>query len=443
MGLPYVSRNVRHDPYYVQDPRLKETYAELAAPIFARGEVVGVLDVQSIEPGAFDEADTVALRALAVAVGVAMENARLFRRIRADEHQLLAIIDAVPSPLGVYDTSWHAILANRAMAEVYGADYHPQNLTAGASENGPLPERRKQRRGPTNPPLFDHTREEEIRLTNPHRTFIRRVTPVAVAGETTALVVLDQDVTAERAALRAKDQLLSIAAHEPRTPMTALLGFLKLVQQQLNTNDPDLSLVGHRLSIIRREARRIAALIEELLDLAQLEAGSARLRPVEVDAVVLLQRIGERFGTMPGADRLRIELIAAPPTCVWDDGRIEQILTNLVDNALKYAPPPSEVVLSLQVMEGEQARFEVRDMGPGISVTELATLFRPFARGESSGRVGGGLGLGLGLYVSRVFAERHGGHLWLESTPGAGTTAVLSLPFRIDVIELMAFTRSA
>jgi signal transduction histidine kinase len=425
-GEVYLAPDVLTDPHYVQGPLLTGTRSELAAPIVARQGVIGVLDVQSREPDAFDDADAVALRALAAAVGIAIENARLFRRIRDDEHRLRAIMEAVPSPLGVYDGSGRLTFANRALLGV------PELVEAGAGERSAEPDAPATLAAApdaaASPP--DADAPDEIRLDEPPRTYLRRLTPFAIAGDegdAGARVVLYQDVTVERAAVRAKDQLLSIAAHELRTPLTALLGYLDLLLAQTARQLPALEPIHARLEKVRQEGGQIAWLIEQLLDLARAEAGTIPLRPMEVLAGDVLVRLAERFAVVEdGAERVRLALPPEPVACRWDEERIVQILSNLLANALKYAPDETPVVLALVPPADERVRIEIRDRGPGIAREDLARLFQPFSRAGPGSTVGGGLGLG--LYVSRLLSERLGGRLWLESAPGEGTVAVLELP---------------
>ena len=424
-GEVYLAPDVLQDPHYVQGPLLTGTRSELAAPIVAREGVIGVLDVQSREPDAFDDADAVALRALAAAVGVAIENARLFRRIQADEQRLRTIMEAVPSPLGVFDAGGDLAFANRALLELPElAHGEPLASSAPPAEPAFL-------LGEGDEAALD---PDEIRLEQPPRVFLRRVTPFALdLDDEAARVVLYQDVTTERAAVRAKDQLLSIAAHELRTPLTAMLGYLDLLIVQAGRELPGPSTIHGRLQKVRREGGQLAWLIDQLLGLARAEAGFVPLQPVELVAGELLERLAERFAVAGGGDRLSLALPPEPIVCRWDEGRVEQILTNLIDNALKYAPPDSPVVVAATPPAEGRVRLEVRDRGPGIGQEDLNRLFQPFSRSGPGSGVGGGLGLG--LYVSRVLADRLGGRLWLESAPGTGTTAVLELPAVVEIGE--------
>ena len=430
-GSTHLAADVASDPYYQEGPGLTETRSELAAPLLVRGEVIGVLDVQSRRRNAFDASDAVALDAMAAALGVAIENARLFQEVREAEHRIRAVMDAVPSPLGIYDAGWRVRYVNQAMLRLYGggealpgalgrsfADLMTElapklanpEVLVGRDEGGTL---------------SDHG--DEVILQDPPRTFIRTVTPVRDEAEGTVYISLYKDVTAERAALTAKDRLLSIAAHELRTPLTALLGFIDLLQIQLAKEGASPEIVRQRVATVQREARRLGRLVEELLGLARLESGMAPLVVVSMEMSALIEQLTERFGFDGAATRIGVETPDGPVWGAWDEGRLDQILTNLIGNALAYAPAPSPIRVVVRKV-GEMARVEVHDRGPGVSTAELQQLFQPFVRVGKEAHVGGGLGLG--LHVSRLLAERHEGRLWLESEAGRGTTAILELPLR-------------
>lgn len=433
-GKTHLAPDVSTDPHYREGPGLSETRSELAAPLLAHGEVIGVLDVQSRRRNAFDASDAVALDAMAASLSVAIDNARLFQATREAEHRIRAIMDAVPSPLGVYDAAWRVRYVNEAMMHLYGGERTNvgplgQSFTDLSAELAPKLANPEVLLGRGEGGMLSDQGDEVI-LRDPPRTFIRTVTPVRNDSETIAHISLYKDVTTERAALTAKDRLLSIAAHELRTPLTALLGFIDLLQIQLGKDEANPELVRQRLTTVQREARRLGRLVEELLGLARLESGAAPLVLVSMELDALVHQVIERFSFDGAAARIHVEMPDGPIHGDWDEGRLDQILTNIIGNALTYAPAPSAIRIVVSTA-GTRACVEVHDQGPGVSDAELQQLFEPFVRVGEAARVGGGLGLG--LHVSRMLAERHEGRLWLESTVGQGTTAILKVPLQPSV----------
>ncbi|MFI4929280.1 MAG: ATP-binding protein [Burkholderiales bacterium] len=239
-----------------------------------------------------------------------------------------------------------------------------------------------------------------------------------------AQALLDKEA-AERTS-RAKSELLSRASHELRTPMNAVLGFAQLLQLRAGELPPWAIDAVHQL---RSAGTHLLSMIDDLLDLAALEAGSVPLRmaslPLDatVEAVIdLLQPQAEAAGVVLGRwTRSGLGVMA-------DATRVRQVLINLVGNAIKYHRTGGRVELLLEPAAGSPPLLGivVRDDGPGIAAERQHQLFEPFNR---LGAQGGGVpGHGLGLVISRQLAEAMQGTLELRSTPGSGTEAVLRLP---------------
>ena len=218
-------------------------------------------------------------------------------------------------------------------------------------------------------------------------------------------------------AIAARDEFLSIAAHELYTPLTALT----LAADHL---DHTSSEQRRMLDVVVRSARRLTHLVNALLDAVRTGYRRVPLRYEELDLAALARSVVEQLEQ--SAERAGCTLAVdaeAPVIGLWDEAGIEQVLTNLVTNAIKFgAGRPIEVAVTKL---DERARVTVRDHGPGIDPAELPRLFNRFERGVSTRSYGG---LGLGLYIARGIAEAHGGTLSAESEPGAGATFTLELP---------------
>ncbi|MBX6378243.1 MAG: PAS domain-containing sensor histidine kinase, partial [Clostridia bacterium] len=184
------------------------------------------------------------------------------------------------------------------------------------------------------------------------------------------------------------------------------------------------------LGFIQQEANRLARLVEDLLDLVRVEARQAGLVQQETDLRAFVRRVVER--TLPRAREAGLELLleepGVPVYATVDRDRIEQVLVNLVDNALKYTPTGGRVTVTLGD-EGETVLVRVRDTGPGIPREALARVFERFYRVDRgrSRQVGG---TGLGLAIARHIVEAHGGSIWVESEVGRGATFAFRLPKR-------------
>ncbi|PTL84747.1 ATP-binding protein [Vitiosangium sp. GDMCC 1.1324] len=225
-------------------------------------------------------------------------------------------------------------------------------------------------------------------------------------------------------AIRLRDEFLAVAAHELRTPLTTLgLQLGTLVQRARRESSSDL--VG-RLERGLRQVRRLGTLVETLLDVSRLSTGRLPLSLERVDLGELVGEVLERFEAEAQAVGCALKLEVAPGVVgQWDRMRVEQGVSSLVSNALKFGPhQPVEV----RVVPGaEVARVVVEDRGIGIPEDQLERIFERFGRAVSSRSYGG---LGLGLYLTRRAAEAHGGRVWAEQRPGGGARFTLELPLR-------------
>jgi PAS domain S-box-containing protein len=226
------------------------------------------------------------------------------------------------------------------------------------------------------------------------------------------------------AADRTKSEFLNIASHELRTPLTSLHLVLTQARRQLEREEPvsDVTLISR----MERYTGRLTRLAGDLLDASRLERGQFELRPCPVDLRALVSDVAGDFRQQHPHRRLEVEL---PADVAWvgaDRDRLEQVLANLLDNAMKYTPPEAPVAVRLSPGEGG-FRVSVSDEGPGIPEDERARLFQRFHRLSSALHQPG---LGLGLYISREIIERHGGTLGVHGHPPGqpGVTFFFALP---------------
>ncbi len=223
-----------------------------------------------------------------------------------------------------------------------------------------------------------------------------------------------------RDALRARDEFLSIAAHELYTPLTALHLSLEAVRRGADSGATD----ARKLEIATNQGKRLAKLIGELLDVSRIHAGALELSLERVDAVTLVRDAALQLEERAAAANTTIEVHAdAPVWGRWDRSRMEQVLTNVLANAIKYGRgKPIDVTVT--TADGE-AVIAVRDQGIGIPRERIPLVFERFERAVSSRNYGG---LGLGLYIVRQLVEAHRGRVAIESESGVGTTVTITLP---------------
>ncbi|QRN97641.1 PAS domain-containing protein [Archangium violaceum] len=226
-------------------------------------------------------------------------------------------------------------------------------------------------------------------------------------------------------AILARDEFLSIASHELRTPITALrLGIQRLFRLARGGEEPSWKMVAASLAGVERQGRRLTLLIDSLLDVSRLRSHHIQLELEELDLSEVVRDVVAQLEGVLARTHTPLSLRADTPVVGrWDRFRLEQVVTNLLDNAIKYgAAAPIEVTVALE--EGS-AVLTLRDQGIGIAPERLPFIFGRFERAVSSRHYGG---LGLGLYIVRQIVEMHGGSIQVESSPGRGSTFTVRLP---------------
>jgi signal transduction histidine kinase len=231
-------------------------------------------------------------------------------------------------------------------------------------------------------------------------------------------------------AIRLRDGFLTAAAHDLNNPLTVIQGTCQLMQRPVDTAHPhDAERCAHAVRNIENSARRLAAQIEELLEVARAEAGrplGLRLEPV--DLVELVRRVVDSTAETSRRHDIQLETELEHLVGPCDPGRIERVLDNLLRNALKYSPLGGVVAITVSrqdTTDGPWAVLSVRDEGLGVPASDLPRIFEPFRR---AGNVGPISGSGIGLASARQIVEEHGGRMSVVSREGAGSTFTVYLP---------------
>jgi len=252
----------------------------------------------------------------------------------------------------------------------------------------------------------------------------RDMTEAREAAERERQLAVEREARlAAEEALRARDRFLSIASHELKTPVASLQLAVDALLMSRQRGILDQGRIERGLERIERAVRRMSTLLVELLDVSRLERGSTEFHFTDVDLSDIAEEVIDRFAGVEPNERIRFDLEPTPIRA--DAARIEQVISNLLDNALKYSSQPDPVYVRIAPSK-EGAAIEVRDRGVGLALDRKDGLFEPFSRGDNSVSVPG---LGLGLFISREIVAGHGGHISVESAgDGKGTTFRVTLP---------------
>jgi len=231
---------------------------------------------------------------------------------------------------------------------------------------------------------------------------------------------------------RMKTELVNIVSHELRTPLASVLGFTALLLKR----EFDAPSRRHYLGIVDAQARRLAALLEDFLDMQRMEHEGLDLDTERVDLASLLDEQAQLYSAQSSKHRVEVALEQRPLTVRGDPNRLAQVVGNLLSNAIKYSPEGGVVRLAAERHAGG-IRVSVRDEGLGIPAEQQGRIFTKFFRGDAAAT--GITGTGLGLAVSREIIEAHGGRIGFDSDAGAGSTFWLELP---DASQEIAMTNT-
>lgn len=229
-----------------------------------------------------------------------------------------------------------------------------------------------------------------------------------------------RDISARRALEQLQHDFLAMVTHDLRTPLTALKGYIQLLQRRGTYQ-------AHTVEMMLAQATRLERLIGDLLDIAQLQAGHLELRRAEMDLCALVQAAVAQAQALSERHTVHAAVPPVPLRGWWDRDRVDQVLQNLLANALKYAPEGGDVTVGV-ADDGRAARVWVQDQGVGIPPELQPRLFERFYR-TADALASGVPGLGLGLAISRALVEAHGGRIDVASELGAGSTFTFTLPY--------------
>jgi signal transduction histidine kinase/GAF domain-containing protein len=439
MGVPNVIRTMTAE--FVQeitdellveaaqgDERLLEIVRELGlrsaitVPLIARGRALGALSlIRDDSAPRYTELDLDLASELARRAASAVDNAGLYREAerRGDASRALAHVD---DGVVLLDEGGAVVSINPAAARILAVD---EATVVGETALGSIggwseiednarPERGGTR-GPVTLPLV---------LSNGNERWIS----VSGVDFGDGAVYALRDVTEERLLERTRSDFVATASHELRTPLAAVLGAVKTLRREDVSFDPDQREM--LMDMIDREAERLSGIVGQILLTGQLDAGRLRLEHERFDPVALTKSVVDSAELhLPTGIELRVQAEKDVPAVAGDENQLRQVISNLVDNAIKYSPQGGDVELRLN-RNGQFARIEVADSGLGIPRDEHDRIFEKFYRLDPA-LTRGVNGTGLGLYISKELVERMNGRISVDSEPGRGSTFVVEVPLAI------------
>ena len=374
------------------------------------------------------------------------DNAALKAELEAQRHFMDRIIAHAPIGIGFMDHDLVFRMANPALARFLGLD---REAMLGKHVFALLPEAEPQFGGimrqvlesgtafTTDAAPFVYELDGEKRVTYWDYTYAAvpdgagrpagiLVANIEVSARIQLLEIMRDQVDRLRELDRLKTDFINAASHELRTPLTSVIGYTDFLAEGVGgALTPDQQ---RYVAQISKGAARLRRLVEDLLDVALMEAGTFQVKPAPADLAWVVRDVVEslRPQAQAASVALRVEIAHAPLPTVMDPARIGQAVLNLVTNAIKFTPAGGTVVVRASEHEGRR-RVEVRDEGPGVTAELHQRVFEKFFRGATEGSRPAP-GAGLGLAIAKGLVEAHGGSIGLDSTPGRGASFWLDLP---------------
>ncbi len=403
----------------------------LAVPLVTRGRAIGMLFAASDTAGSFPEKEQRLATSFSYFAAAAIENAMLYRNVWEKHSELEAILSGIGDGVIVAGPDLSLVLMNPVAARIFSLAGRPDPGTPLADF---LPPQAVElmRRTLTGD---DASAVEEISLDRPGdgRTWVYQALASRVVGEgqhVQGVVTVLRDVTGQKELERMKSNFLSVVSHELKTPLHSIKGFVEIIL--MGKTGPITEIQQDFLTTVKEQTDHLQRLIEDLLAFSRLESGELRLRLSEVPPAELVATVEQRLA--PLAERngleLRDELPSDFPTIHADPVRLEQVFTNLIENAIKFTPSGGSITVGGED-RGEEVLFWVRDTGIGIPPEEQGRIFERFYQVDSGpNRLY--RGTGLGLSICKHIVTRHGGRIWVESEVGKGSTFYFTLQKRLS-----------
>jgi PAS domain S-box-containing protein len=248
------------------------------------------------------------------------------------------------------------------------------------------------------------------------------------SGKITGLLSAIVDSTLRHELDQAKDAFIALASHELKTPITTIKGYAQSTLRNLDKYDG--ARLARTLTIINEQSNRITRLVNEMLDVSSMESQTLTLNLEQFDLRGVIEEVASNHELVSPEFELEVRLPDKPTMVIADRQRIEQVLTNLVQNAMKYSGGSNRIEIAVQT-EGGEVVTSVRDYGVGIPASQQSRVFQRFFR-ASNVSTSNYSGLGLGLFISHGIITRHGGRMWLESAEGQGSAFYFALPLVED-----------
>ncbi|HEX2978972.1 MAG TPA: ATP-binding protein, partial [Anaerolineaceae bacterium] len=412
-GVQEIVLDVAADPDYV--PVIPGIVSQLVVPVTREDRVIAVISLVSRQVSGFAQANLEFVSRLAARAAIAIDNAHLFDETCRERQKLELILSSTVDAVIVVGFDGHLLLVNQAALSAF--HLNPKTRYLGQPFltvflDSPL--MRLYERALTLPDGLS----EELVLPE-ERTFHISILPTPQVGWS----IVMHDVTPFKKTEQLKNELVATTSHDLKNPLGAILGYVDLIQMTNKLNEQGLEYVRRA----QRSVSHMRNLIDDLLDMARIESGIT-LRLSKVSLGDLAAKTLENFALQINTKKMAVEMEIQPdlPVVCADQGRLGQIMANLISNAIKYTPAEGKIRIIAEAHD-TFVRFAVQDTGMGISPEDQTQVFARFYRVRTA-QTDGIEGTGLGLAIAKGLIEAHGGQIGLKSRLGEGSTFFFTIP---------------
>ena len=389
------------------DPLLQAGFVSyLGVPLVGPdGALHGVLALYERRPRRWRTEEIEALQALAANTSGALSNAELYQRVTLEKERSAAILENIADGIVAVDREGQVVLWNRAAEAITGV---PATEALGRPPEQVL--------GRT---LSGATVVAVLRGGGETWLSVNEAVMHDPAGAVSGRIFAFRDVSADRLVEEMKSEFVATVSHELRGPLTSIYGFAEtLLRQDVLFGEEERRLF---LGYISSESERLTGIVDVLLNVARLDTGDLQVNLAPTEVAPLVEEV-VTGAEGDGGHRLVVDLPKEPLAAEADADKLRQVLSQLVDNALKYSPGGGTVTVAAR-RKSDTVEFQVRDQGIGIAEPDRERIFRKFSRAAGEGG-----GMGLGLFIVQGLVNAMGGRIWVESDEGKGSSFAFELP---------------
>ncbi|MEC3848941.1 ATP-binding protein [Bacillus velezensis] len=343
--------------------------------------------------------------------------------LNQEKEQLSNILSSMADGVITINIDGTILVTNPPAERFLQAWYYEQNMNIKEGDN--LPPEAKE--------LFQNAvnteKEQMIEMTLQGRSWVLLMSPLYAESHVRGAVAVLRDMTEERRLDKLREDFIANVSHELRTPISMLQGYSEAIVDDIASTEEEKKEIAQ---IIYDESLRMGRLVNDLLDLARMESGHTGLRYETVNLHEFLEKISRKFSGVAKEKGVSLteDISVSQPECVFDEDKMEQVFTNLIDNALRHTESGGNVHIAAQTVK-DGLKIDIKDSGSGIPEEDLPFIFERFYKADKA-RTRGRAGTGLGLAIVKNIVEAHGGSIAVHSSIDKGTTFTFYIPTKVQ-----------